>query len=476
MPQRLVPAPPAFNRRKILIHTAAAGALAASVGVPRWARAQSGPMRIVVGYPPGGGTDRAARLVADRLQQLLKRTVVVENRVGAGGRLAAQQLVNTPPDQTVLLLANPAVMSVSPLIYKDLKYDVQKDYVPVAAVTDYDFGVAVGSALPVKEVQHMLAWIRANPTKANAGVPGTGSLPHFFSLMLSYMAQVNIEVVGYRGSAPLITDLIGGQVAADPRDAIAVNQHVERAVADGTDRLQDVPREPGAKRAAGRARVMHEVGQRVAEALANPEVPLLLDDGDHAFRFNVILREDPLDLGVPSDDLPSRLLVVGQPVALQDRLDRVRECRMPDVVEKRGDGGMERGDRRDAVQGAERQGRGAHALGVVAARERVERGRLRLLSSAERNHQGGNAERSPLESELADSFEAGKRERGAKGAENLGVFGPEFPDVADRRRGRGNDAERVPLDGKIGRGLVCHCSTSMPHYRQASRRSKWPCG
>lgn len=212
MPQRLEPAPPAFNRRKILIHTAAAGALAASVGVPRWARAQSGPMRIVVGYPPGGGTDRAARLVADRLQQLLKRTVVVENRVGAGGRLAAQQLVNTPPDQTVLLLANPAVMSVSPLIYKDLKYDVQKDYVPVAAVTDYDFGVAVGSALPVKEVQHMLAWIRANPTKANAGVPGTGSLPHFFSLMLSYMAQVNIEVVGYRGSAPLITDLIGGQI------------------------------------------------------------------------------------------------------------------------------------------------------------------------------------------------------------------------------------------------------------------------
>ncbi|MES2383804.1 MAG: tripartite tricarboxylate transporter substrate-binding protein [Pseudomonadota bacterium] len=222
MPQRFAPAPLALQRRKLLLHSAAAGVLAASVGMPRWARAQSGPMRIVVGYPPGGGTDRAARLVADRLQQLLKRTVLVENRVGAGGRLAAQQLVNTPPDQTVLLLANPAVMSVSPLIYKDLKYDVQKDYVPVAAVTDYDFGVAVGSALPVKEVQHMLAWIRANPTKANAGVPGTGSLPHFFSLMLSYMAQVNIEVVGYRGSAPLITDLIGGQIplAFDTLDSL----------------------------------------------------------------------------------------------------------------------------------------------------------------------------------------------------------------------------------------------------------------
>jgi len=221
MSQPLLPAPLALNRRKVLVHTTA-GALAASVALPRWASAQSGPIRIVVGYPPGGGTDRAARLVADRLQQLLKRTVIVENRVGAGGRLAAQQLVNTPPDQTVLLLGNPAVMSVSPLIYKDLKYDVQKDFVPVAAVTDYDFGVAVGAALPVKEVQHMLAWIRANPNKANAGVPGTGSLPHFFALMLSYMAQVNIEVVGYRGSAPLITDLIGGQIplAFDTLDSL----------------------------------------------------------------------------------------------------------------------------------------------------------------------------------------------------------------------------------------------------------------
>lgn len=222
MPQRLVTAPLDLNRRKVLVHTAASGALVASMGLPRLALGQSGPIRIVVGYPPGGGTDRAARLVADRLQQLLKRTVIVENRVGAGGRLAAQQLVNTPPDQTVLLLANPAVMSVAPVIYKDLRYDAQKDFVPVAAVTDYDFGVAVGAALPVKEVPHMLAWIRANPTKANAGVPGTGSLPHFFALMISYMAQVNIEVVGYRGSAPLITDLIGGQIplAFDTLDSL----------------------------------------------------------------------------------------------------------------------------------------------------------------------------------------------------------------------------------------------------------------
>jgi len=114
------------------------------------------------------------------------------------------------------------VMSVAPLVYNDLKYNVQKDFVPVTALTDYDFGVAVSSALPVKEVSHMMAWIRANPEKANAGVPGTGSLPHFFVLMLSYMAQVKVEVVGYRGSAPLLTDLMGGQIpmAFDTLDSL----------------------------------------------------------------------------------------------------------------------------------------------------------------------------------------------------------------------------------------------------------------
>lgn len=209
MPQPMLHAAP--NRRKVLLQTAVCS-LAAGFSLPRLGWAQTGPIRIVVGYPPGGASDRAARMVGERMQQLLKRPVIVENRVGAGGRLAAQQLVNTPPDQTVLMIGNPAVMSVAPLIYKDLKFDPLTDFVPVAAVTDYDFGVAVSSGLPVREVSHMLAWIRANPDKANAGVPATGSLPHFFALMVSQMAQTRVEVVGYRGSAPLLNDLIGGQI------------------------------------------------------------------------------------------------------------------------------------------------------------------------------------------------------------------------------------------------------------------------
>ena len=211
----------ALNRRKA-IERAVALSIAGSALLPNHAFGQDGLIKLVVGYPPGGASDRAARLVAERMQQILKRTVVVENRPGAGGRLAAQQLVNTPADQTVLMIGNPAVMSVAPLVYKDLKYDAQKDFVPVASVTEYDFGVAVGAGLPLKEVSHMLAWIRANPDKANAGVPATGSLPHFFGLMLSDMAKVNVQVVGYRGSAPLLNDLLGGQIpiAFDTLDSL----------------------------------------------------------------------------------------------------------------------------------------------------------------------------------------------------------------------------------------------------------------
>jgi tripartite-type tricarboxylate transporter receptor subunit TctC len=103
-------------------------------------------------------------------------------------------------------------MIVAPLVFKDNGYDPERDFVPVSHVNDYEFALSVGTAVPVRELSHLLAWLRANPEKANFGVPATGSLPHFFALMLAQKAGVKAQVVGYRGSAPLITDLIGGQV------------------------------------------------------------------------------------------------------------------------------------------------------------------------------------------------------------------------------------------------------------------------
>lgn len=200
----------------------------AALPLARVAAAQpiEGPVRVVVPYPPGGSTDRVARIVADKLQANLGVPVVVDNRTGAGGRLAAQQLRGTPANQNVLLVANPAVMVVAPLVFKDNGYDPEKDFVPLSYVNDYDFGLAVASAVPVKELSHLLAWLRANPEQSNFGVPATGSLPHFFALMMGEKAGVKAQVVGYRGSGPLLTDLIGGQVpvAFDTLDT-QVQQH-----------------------------------------------------------------------------------------------------------------------------------------------------------------------------------------------------------------------------------------------------------
>ena len=241
------------QRRHFLAQSAA---LAVAPTVALWGQAAQAQevLRIIVGYPPGGATDRVARIVGDKLQAELGSSVIVENKVGAGGRVAAQFVKNAPASQPLLMLANPAVMVVAPLVVNDLGYDADKDFVPVSEVNSYVFGVAVSSAVPVKELQHLLAWLKANPSKANIGVPATGSLPHFFALMLGQKAQVQVEAVGYKGSAPLLTDLMGGQipVAVDTLDTL-VQQHEAgklRILAVSGDARSDlVPQVPTLKEA-----------------------------------------------------------------------------------------------------------------------------------------------------------------------------------------------------------------------------------
>lgn len=200
---------------RLVVGAAVLLAAALLLAVPAPAAAQTSDastLRLIVPYPPGGGTDRAARLVAEALQPRLGQTVVVENVVGVGGRLAMRQFATAPEDANVLLIANPALMVVAPLVYRNNGYDPDRDYQPVSVVTTYEMAVAVATAVPVREYTHMMAWLRINPDKASIGVPATGSLPHFFALMLSEQAKVKAEVIGYKGSAPLSTDLIGGHV------------------------------------------------------------------------------------------------------------------------------------------------------------------------------------------------------------------------------------------------------------------------
>lgn len=206
--------------RRILTLLLAAFALCAQAQSPLVA--SDGSVHIVVGYPPGGSSDRVARVIGDKLQALLNMPVIVENKTGAGGRLAAQLVKAAPVGQIHLMLANPAVMVVAPLVFKDNGYDAERDFVPISEVQSYEFALAVGPGVPVRDLAELLTWLRANPEKANFGVPATGSLPHFFGLMMGDKAIVKSQIIGYRGSAPLITDLIGGQfpVAFDTLDSV----------------------------------------------------------------------------------------------------------------------------------------------------------------------------------------------------------------------------------------------------------------
>ena len=179
-------------------------------------------IHIVVGYPPGGASDRVARIIGEKLQAKLGMPVVVENKTGAGGRLAAQLVKAAPAGQIHLMLANPAVMVVAPLVFKDNGYDPDRDFVPVSEVQNYEFALAVGASVPARDLSELLTWLRANPEKSNFGVPATGSLPHFFGLMMGDKAGVQSQIIGYRGSAPLLNDLIGAQVpvAFDTLDSV----------------------------------------------------------------------------------------------------------------------------------------------------------------------------------------------------------------------------------------------------------------
>ena len=195
------------------------------------ANAQSafkGPLKILVGFAAGGSSDIAARMLADKLKDTLGQPVVVENRVGAGGRIAAETLKNAPPDGATLLLTPVVVPVLAPLVFKELNYDPAKDFAPVSQVATYQFAFAVAPTNPAKTVPEFVAWLKVNPTQANFGSPAPGSLPHFFGLMIGQATGIDMVHIAYKGGAPLASDLIGGQIPAGI-DALSDMMELHRA-------------------------------------------------------------------------------------------------------------------------------------------------------------------------------------------------------------------------------------------------------
>ena len=216
-----------LSRRKLTAWCLALAAGAAAPLVHAQAPALDGALTLVVGYTAGGSTDRIARLVAERLGPKLGVAVTVENRPGEGGRLAAKEVKRAPAAQNVLMLGNPAVMVVAPLVFKDAGYDAEKDFVPVSQVSSYDFALAVGNKLQLDRAMFLVGRLWAHPEEAVFGVPATGSLPHFFGLMVGDALSVQPQIKGYGGSAPLSADLSGGSlpIAIDTLDSL-YGQHV----------------------------------------------------------------------------------------------------------------------------------------------------------------------------------------------------------------------------------------------------------
>ena len=172
------------------------------------------PIRIIVGFAAGGSSDIAARMLADKLKDSLGVAVIVENKVGAGGRIAAEALKNAAADGTTVMLTPVVVPVLAPLVYKQLPYDPARDFAPVAQVATYQFALALTPDHPAKSVAEFVAWLKANPTQANFGSPAPGSLPHFFGLMIGQAIGVPMTHIAYKGGAPLATDLMGGQIPA----------------------------------------------------------------------------------------------------------------------------------------------------------------------------------------------------------------------------------------------------------------------
>jgi len=195
------------------------------------------PLRFIVPFAPGGGTDILARLLAPRLTESLGQPVVVDNRGGAGGVIGADMAAKAPADGHTIVLGSPGALTINPNLLK-LPYDPQRDFMPIMQATISPFTLVVHPSLPVQSVKELIALARAKPGSLNFGSSGNGSVAHFSSEQFKALARVDLVHVPYKGSAAYIPDLIGGRLQMTFENLPVVLPHVKsgklRMLAVGT--------------------------------------------------------------------------------------------------------------------------------------------------------------------------------------------------------------------------------------------------
>ena len=214
--------------RRRLVQAAAAACLLPAVATPARAQAAFETVKIITGFPPGGTSDTICRRVAAKMAPGYGRSVVVENRTGAGGQIAIQGVRTMAPDGATILQTPMSMLGIYPHIYRKLPYDPVADLTPVSLGCTFDFGFAVGPAVPasVRTINDFLAWCKASPAQANFGSPAAGSVPHFIGALLGRNAGIDLKHVPYRGTQPAILEMIGGQIQAVSGPIGEFTQHV----------------------------------------------------------------------------------------------------------------------------------------------------------------------------------------------------------------------------------------------------------
>ena len=172
------------------------------------------PIRILVGFPPGGGTDAIARTLAEKLKDELGTSVIVENRPGAGGQIAAHALKSAAPDGTTFFISHDHTISILPLVMKNPGFDPAKDFVPVAGFATFVNALAVSAATPAKNFSDYVAWVKSQGGKSAIGIPAPASVPEFLVKVIGDRYGLDLVSAPYRGSAPMIADMLSNQIPA----------------------------------------------------------------------------------------------------------------------------------------------------------------------------------------------------------------------------------------------------------------------
>ena len=212
-------------KRREFIAGCAGLALSAKAGD---AFGQSGPLtKIIFPFAAGGSGDTLCRILAQQIGQPLDRTFIVEDRNGGDGLIAIKLVKNSRPDGTTILVSTGPTMYLLPMVEAEPSFDTAKDFVPVSQLARFEFCVVAGPAVDAKDFSGFVAWLKANPNKATFGVPSNGTIPHFLGSRLQEILGVPLTRVAYRGTTPIINDLIGGHLpfAVTPvADVVAQHQ------------------------------------------------------------------------------------------------------------------------------------------------------------------------------------------------------------------------------------------------------------